>query len=664
MKKPFLLSALLLFALTAKAAPVLFFSDLESGPKAGGENNKGVYVCVFGTGFGATRGTSHISVGSSDVDNYPVWGSDWLGYQKSCFQLGAAVSTGNIVMTTNDGVSNGLPFTVRSGNIYFVSTAGNDSANGSFATPWLTPLHAKGTIANGDTIYLRAGSYGGTTLDSGDGASSLYMSGNSGTALAPKAMLGYPGETATIACSKPSSQCDTIRSAGAASSYWTFAELDLTSVLDGFTHYIIAWENGGGGDGIRWVGNKIHGAFAVNVVWQGSTDVFNFLGNDDYEYWSVAEGAGSNERGYGIYFGGYGTQQNVNVLHNRFKNTQGFGRGNPDTFNEHVSTATTAGTAVTWVSGDKFAAEMVGHGINFAAAGGFVVASFSDDQHITLTASAGNHTATNYYSGGISAKGLQVYAHCPHDCGGSPQDHFKNFVIANNQFLNNCMEGMAIGGTDGADGGANPWDDSGILYVYNNLVANNGACDNLNGQVYSGLQIGDCLTGMNAKVWNNTFYLNAGGDLQSDSGADIYFYPCNETFDVTNNIFFAQPNGAPSYTNFFVLNGGDGTGGAQGTITGTKNDLFSNGNSVAIPSTLLTVNTTTDPVFVANGTDFHIQTSSPAKNGGSTLAETTPDMDGCTRPQNSTYARGVFEFPVVCSASPPPPATIYFRGHR
>ena len=53
------------------APPSIFFSDLESGPNTGGQNNKGVWVTIWGKGFGATQGTPTVTVGGGAVDNYP-----------------------------------------------------------------------------------------------------------------------------------------------------------------------------------------------------------------------------------------------------------------------------------------------------------------------------------------------------------------------------------------------------------------------------------------------------------------------------------------------------------------------------------------------------------------------------------------------------------------
>jgi len=52
--------------LPAQSPPRIFFSDLESGPNTGGQNNKGVWVTIWGKGFGAERGRSTVTIGGGD----------------------------------------------------------------------------------------------------------------------------------------------------------------------------------------------------------------------------------------------------------------------------------------------------------------------------------------------------------------------------------------------------------------------------------------------------------------------------------------------------------------------------------------------------------------------------------------------------------------------
>jgi hypothetical protein len=176
-------------------SPALFFSDLVSGPNSGGQGNEGVWVTIWGKGFGATQGASTVTIGGGAAGNYTLWSDT-----KITFQLGPAAATGNIVVNVPGvGSSHGLPFTVRPGNIFFVATNGNDSNAGSFSAPWKTILKAKNTISAGDTAYLEDG-VSQTSQDNFTAYVSMDNNGNSnsGTAAAPKALVAYPGATVTI----------------------------------------------------------------------------------------------------------------------------------------------------------------------------------------------------------------------------------------------------------------------------------------------------------------------------------------------------------------------------------------------------------------------------------------------------------------------------------
>jgi IPT/TIG domain len=179
------------------AGLALFFSDLTSGPNKGGQNDNGAFVTVFGLGFGSAQGNSTVTVGGGTVAAYPIWTNS-----KITFQLGAAAANGSIVVHVDGkGDTNALPFTVRAGNIYFVTASGSDSNNGAFATPWKTIPKAKNTIAAGDIAYLgkSAGDVLSQTTEDSTAAyhCALGMSANdganSGTASAPKALVAYPG---------------------------------------------------------------------------------------------------------------------------------------------------------------------------------------------------------------------------------------------------------------------------------------------------------------------------------------------------------------------------------------------------------------------------------------------------------------------------------------
>src|SRR6266571_865435 len=79
--------------LTTTIPPRIFFSDLESGPNTGGQKNHGVWVTIWGKGFGAERGGSNVTIGGGAAAEYPIWFDT-----KITFQLGPRAKTGPIVV--------------------------------------------------------------------------------------------------------------------------------------------------------------------------------------------------------------------------------------------------------------------------------------------------------------------------------------------------------------------------------------------------------------------------------------------------------------------------------------------------------------------------------------------------------------------------------------
>ena len=275
------------------AGVALFFSDLTSGPNQGGQNGKGAFVTVWGNGFGDARGASTVMIGGGAADNYPVWTAGRI-----TFQLGAAAATGDIVVhVAGKGDSSGLPFTVRAGNIYFVTASGSDAAAGTFAAPWKTIPKAKNTIAAGDIAYLGVSAGDAVSQTSLDTTASyrcaLGMStndgGNSGTASAPKALVAYPGARVTVGVTSGLERGILTPGISGNFDYWVISQLTLrgeTEALD-FEGPATGWRvvgndiscpNGAGMSGcvtgtdtpttpgsLKFFGNVVHDA-AANVT--------------------------------------------------------------------------------------------------------------------------------------------------------------------------------------------------------------------------------------------------------------------------------------------------------------------------------------------------------------------------------------------------------------
>ncbi|HLK35827.1 MAG TPA: choice-of-anchor Q domain-containing protein [Polyangiaceae bacterium] len=237
--------------LRSTGSPRLFFSDLESGPKSGGQGGMGAFVTVWGNGFGATQGASTITVGGGAVAGYPVWTATTI-----TFQLGSGAATGNIVVhVPGKADSNGLPFTVRAGNLYFVTSAGNDASAGGFASPWKTIAHAKDSLAAGDVAYLgtSAGDMLSQTGNANYNASlsvDLNDGTNEGTAAMPKALVAYPGARVTIGDVSNVERGLLVPAITGTFDYWVIAGLNLRGAVE-------ALDFEGTANGWRVVGNDI-----------------------------------------------------------------------------------------------------------------------------------------------------------------------------------------------------------------------------------------------------------------------------------------------------------------------------------------------------------------------------------------------------------------------
>jgi hypothetical protein len=290
--------------------PVLFFSDLDSGPNTGGESVLGVagaYVTLYGNNLGSSQGSSTVTWNGINclrvvgpVGNYSGWGTPYLWYQKLIVQLGSGctLGTGNFVITTSNGASNGIPFTVRSGHIYFASTTGNDSSIGSFASPWRTISKGVSSLSAGDTLYAMNG-----LNETGTGAYSDVMDWNAqGTAGNPVALVAYPGATATVTAT---STDHTIRcAAGYTTSlcqYSTIAGMKLLNVNATFT-LSIQYNNA---NNWRIIANDMscpheNGQDGCFHASQGGP--WYFYGNYIHDMSTLNAGSTSSKQSHSIYF--------------------------------------------------------------------------------------------------------------------------------------------------------------------------------------------------------------------------------------------------------------------------------------------------------------------------------------------------------------------------
>jgi hypothetical protein len=232
---------LLYFALTglAFAEPVLYFSDLISGPKTGLGDGKGsgAIVTVWGRNLGISQGTSKVYIGNVEAAHVYYWGNadgskaagpaDLFTYHKMqtiSFSVPATATNGaNTIKVKINGIdSNTLPFKVRTGNIRYSKATGHDVDG---CGGWSNPCASVNYWTDG-RIYPRNGIDAGDIVYIGDGVTDtgkdgIYVRDVSGTESNPIFVVAYPGSYVTIHGG--------IANWNVAQSDWSFSKLIVTT---------------------------------------------------------------------------------------------------------------------------------------------------------------------------------------------------------------------------------------------------------------------------------------------------------------------------------------------------------------------------------------------------------------------------------------------------
>ncbi|HSK42716.1 MAG TPA: choice-of-anchor Q domain-containing protein [Candidatus Binatia bacterium] len=248
-------------------------------------------MTIWGEGFGAARGASTVTIGGGAAADYPIWTDTRI-----TFQLGPRAKTGDIVVSVRterertrsgpaSGSSNGIPFAVRPGKIYFVAVNGSDWRNGGFQAPWKSIVHAKDRMSAGDVTYIKNG-VAQTSEDHFTAYLSMDRNGgsNSGKPGAPKALVAYPGAHVTIGKAHGLDYGIRTPNINASEDYWVISQLHIIGGRQAIDMSGTGWKIVGndiecpGGDGqvgcveasgasgLRFYGNEVHNAGAGPVA--------------------------------------------------------------------------------------------------------------------------------------------------------------------------------------------------------------------------------------------------------------------------------------------------------------------------------------------------------------------------------------------------------------
>lgn len=294
--------------------PRLLFTDILSGPNTGGQNGLGAFITVYGEGFGASQGGSTVTIGGKPVASVMSWGQNKgaRGLDRIVVQPGPAVVSGSIVVTVGGIASNGLPFTVRAGNIYFVNKAtGKDGNPGTYSAPWATIWRPRQSMVAGDIVYIIGGTFNQLDPET-PGWDTMLMLDTSmcatGTASAPIAYLGYPGKPPLFKNPAARRGIYFNQDSGPLSHYVIgnvrFGVMDEAILVTGLGQRIVGNDLSNGGEG-----NKI-GVF-------GNTSAIKILGN------SMRSNGTTDGKSYDIYIQGFGINRDIEVGWNELRDRKG-----------------------------------------------------------------------------------------------------------------------------------------------------------------------------------------------------------------------------------------------------------------------------------------------------------------------------------------------------
>ncbi|MCG7853737.1 MAG: hypothetical protein MIO92_14555, partial [Methanosarcinaceae archaeon] len=298
-------------------APVIFFSDLTSGPNAGGQENLGAFITLYGEGFGSAKGNSTVTIAGHEVSKYVIWGEDNAparDLDMIVVQPGPNVTPGNIIVTVNGSASNPLPFIVRSGAIYFVipgAPNADDNNPGTYAAPFKTLYRPRQLLQAGDIVYIKGGTF--STADpmypGWDAILLLHPDTDpNGTAERPVAYIGYPGD-------RPVFGSPTLRRGilmDESTAYYIIANLELTQHAGALQP---------SGNWHRIVGNYSHdgiNAEGAVIGVAGNTAHLKIYGNFMHN-----NGETGDLAGHALYVQGFGTNQDIDFGWNQIRDHRG-----------------------------------------------------------------------------------------------------------------------------------------------------------------------------------------------------------------------------------------------------------------------------------------------------------------------------------------------------
>ncbi len=313
----------------SESPPVILYTDITSGPNSGGEGNNGTYLTIFGNHFGTTQSKSKVTINGKAVARYLLWSDNKIGVQ-----IGP-VSSGPIVVTVGGTASNSdLTFKVRSGHIYYIGPAADNSAPGScssmmaansFSSPWGLTNIASTTESSYNFAKMRTPYTYYKCLSFGDtlvflnGVAYHYYDGRGWHASLTPDKKGASADSFITFMARPGARVQLGGEGGA-----MFPVRDISDGYDVFSGFTLTGRGKSGGaefrTNVRLVGNEItcpDCSGPAGTVSGG--DGLTMYGNSVHDV-GVLEPGGSGKLYHAVYVAG----NNIDIGWNRIYNTKAY----------------------------------------------------------------------------------------------------------------------------------------------------------------------------------------------------------------------------------------------------------------------------------------------------------------------------------------------------
>ncbi len=579
------------------ASPLVLYTDIASGPTSGGENNKGIYLSVFGKNFGASLSSLKVYINDVEVDNYRYLGPSKgrTDVQQITVQVGALgnapVGTPLPIKVVVNGAASNVDqaFTVNPGKIYFVDNLnGIDTATtnsgGGFTDPFKTVQKNAGKKLD---FAIDAASFAGAwgRVQAGD---FIVMRGKG----LPYTDLGFD------------------------------------------TYFLRALNKSGSAPGTSPSCDGCTGSGPITIMGYPNEDVFVNNAYDPVRKSSGAISSASNARlqeGKGSW---------ITVVGLRVEGGNDDGVINAQLGGNHwrvVNNDLSASSAVNNI--DALAGGIVGSGL-----GQFWVGNHVHD--VYQGPNNGNSPLQNHgiYVGddpvSVGNASYEIaYNHIEKIYGGNGfQIHVGAGItgVANNvNFHHNLVHDVGKHGINLADGAQNN------IVIWNNAVYNT---------TYAGIRMGGTSFIRGLKLYNNTFYNTCtSGTTDRDSAANFAaltneMLPAANQLEVHNNIF------VPASKTRYII---DINGGFTGDIGSVTHNLWFGGTDANPATTFSSNSVQSAPGFVAAPSDLRLDAGSAAIDKGTNLVSVVvkDDFDAANgnrkrtlRPQGAAYDIGAFEY--------------------